>query len=62
METDIDKKKLEAEYEAYQQEWEKAMKAGKEFFTNIIKPFTSNVVDEETWLNGFVQGWIHRKF
>lgn len=51
----------EAEYEMYKLEWKKAMDCGKHIFDTIIKPYASNVVDEETWLNGFVQGWMSKK-
>lgn len=57
--TDIERD-IDHEYELYIQEWKKAMDCGKHMFDTIIKPYASNVVDEETWLNGFVQGWMNK--
>lgn len=52
----------EAQYEMWKQEWEYVYAKGKEYFDRNIKPVTSNAIDEETWINGFIQGWFNKNY
>lgn len=51
----------ERDAQAWQEEWEFAYSKGQEYFKMFVKPFASNVIDEETFLNGFVAGWFQKQ-